>query len=60
MAAGSRTFAEVGHGTLDIPAILTAADSAGVEWLIVEQDVCPGDPFDSITKSYNWLKNHGR
>ena len=60
MAAESRTFAEVGHGTLDIPAILTAADNAGVEWLIVEQDVCPADPFDSITKSYNWLKNHGR
>lgn len=60
MAAGSRTFAEVGHGTLDIHAVLKAADTAGTKWLIVEQDVCAGDPFDSVTKSYNWLKQQGR
>jgi sugar phosphate isomerase/epimerase len=60
MAAGSRTFAEVGHGTLDIAAVLKAADAAGTQWLIVEQDSCQRDPFESVTMSYEWLKRHGR
>lgn len=60
MQAGTRTFAEVGHGTLDIPGIIAAADAAGTRWLIVEQDTCPGDPFDSVTKSFQWLKKAGR
>lgn len=60
MGAGEkRPFAEVGHGTLDIAGIIRTATANGAEFLIVEQDVCPGDPFDSITKSYTWLKQHG-
>ena len=35
--------------------VLTAAEKAGTEWLIVEQDNCPGDPFDSIKISYDYL-----
>ena len=35
--------------------LLTAAEKAGTEWLIVEQDTCPGDPFDSIKLSYDYL-----
>jgi sugar phosphate isomerase/epimerase len=48
-------FAEVGHGNLDWKKILASAQRAGVEWLIVEQDDCPGDPFDSIRKSFDYL-----
>jgi sugar phosphate isomerase/epimerase len=41
-------FGEVGSGTLNFPAIFEAAQSAGVDALIVEQDSCPRDPFDCI------------
>jgi sugar phosphate isomerase/epimerase len=60
MGAGAkRDFAEVGHGTLDMAGVIKTATANGAEFLIVEQDVCPGDPLDSITKSFNWLKQHG-
>lgn len=48
------TFAEVGSGVLDWPSILAAAKEVGTQWYIVEQDSCPGDPFESIKIS---LKN---
>jgi sugar phosphate isomerase/epimerase len=48
-------FAEVGSGTLDFKAILSAAGHAGVEHVFVEQDQTPGDPLDSIKKSYTYL-----
>lgn len=56
MAPGSRTFAEVGHGTLDIPAILSAARAAGAQWFVVEQDVCQRPPLESVRMSYEYLK----
>lgn len=49
-------FAEIGHGNLDWPRILAAAAEAGCEWYIVEQDRCPGDPFDSLRMSFEYLK----
>ncbi len=49
-------FGEVGYGNLDWDRIIAAAERAGTEWLVVEQDVCPGDPFVSIQKSYDYLK----
>jgi sugar phosphate isomerase/epimerase len=49
------TFKEVGTGTLDIPAVLSAADSAGVQHYFVEQDQTPGDPIASLRKSYEYL-----
>lgn len=55
-----KSFAEVGEGTLDWPEIFKAADQAGVEWYIVEQDICPRPPLESIAISFNNLKNMGR
>lgn len=55
-ANGERLFAEVGHGNLNIPEILVAAEAAGCQWFIVEQDICPSDPFDCITRSLDYLK----
>ena len=53
-------LSEVGEGTMDFPAILDAAvESAGAQWIIVEQDFCPGDPFDSAAKSRENLKRMG-
>ncbi|MDZ4717030.1 MAG: sugar phosphate isomerase/epimerase [Roseiflexaceae bacterium] len=55
-----RTFAEVGQGTLDIPGIIAAADAAGAEWLIVEQDRCQRPALESIRMSREYLKSLGR
>lgn len=50
------TFQEVGSGSLDFPGILKAAESAGVKHYFVEQDQTPGDPVDSLAKSYRYLR----
>lgn len=49
-----QTFAEVGTGVIDFVPILNWCRSSGVEWYAVEQDICPGDPMDSLQIS---LKN---
>ena len=36
---------------------LACAATAGVDLFIVEQDQCPGSPFDSLKISYDYLKN---
>ena len=51
-----QSFAEVGHGILDWDAIHEAAMDAGVEIYAVEQDQCPGDPFESAQKSFEFLQ----
>lgn len=55
---GSITMTEVGNGNLDWPRIVGAAEHSGCEWFIVEQDICPGDPFDSLKKSFEYIKNN--
>lgn len=49
------SFKEVGHGSLDFPAILKAATAAGVQHYFVEQDQTPGDPLASLRESYTFL-----
>ncbi len=51
-----KAFAAVGTGVLDFPAILSFCASAGVEWYVVEQDVCPGNPLDSLAVSLENLE----
>lgn len=51
-------FAEVGYGNLDWRRIVQAADASGCEWYIVEQDTTPGDPFDSLRMSYDYIRQH--
>jgi len=51
-----RSFTEVGNGVIDFPKIFTHAQEAGLKYWFVEQDKCPGDPFDSITKSIGYIK----
>lgn len=53
------TFAEVGEGTLDWPAILEASESAGVEWHCVEQDRCDRPPLESVRLSVEHLRSWG-
>jgi sugar phosphate isomerase/epimerase len=56
-ADGQQQMAEVGEGNMNWEGILGACRKAGVEWFIIEQDVCQRDPFESLGIS---LKNlHG-
>ena len=52
---GKAAFSEVGHGSLDFPGILKAAQASGVEHYFVEQDHTPGDPIASLRQSYDYL-----
>jgi sugar phosphate isomerase/epimerase len=54
MPAGA--FQEVGSGSPDFSAIPKAGPGAGVKHYIVEQDQTPGDPLESLRKSFNYLK----
>jgi len=49
---------EIGKGNLDFKGIISAAESSGCKWFVVEQDTCPGDPFDSLEISFNYIKEH--
>jgi sugar phosphate isomerase/epimerase len=49
-------FTEVGNGVIDFKRIFAKAKEAGMKHFFVEQDICPGDPFDSITTSLHNLK----
>ncbi|CAA9581063.1 MAG: Inosose dehydratase [uncultured Truepera sp.] len=48
-------WADVGSGTLDWNALLSASRAAGAEWFVVEHDK-PKDPLTSIRNSANYLK----
>jgi len=48
-------FREVGHGVIDIKAVLQEAAKAGVQHYFVEQDATPGDPLVSLRQSYEYL-----
>lgn len=47
---------EIGNGNLNWPSIIAAAERSGTQWFIVEQDTCPGDPFDSVRQSFEFIK----
>ena len=51
-----KTFAEVGNGILDWPAIFKASEAAGAKWYIVEQDRCQRPPLESVKISFENLK----
>lgn len=55
--AGQIVFSEIGNGNLDWKKIIAAAEKSGCEWFIVEQDDCPGDPFDSLRQSFDYIKD---
>ena len=50
-----RSFAEVGSGILDWPAIHRASLQAGVEWYCVEQDVCQRPSMESARLSLQYI-----
>lgn len=52
-------MAEVGEGNLSWDNLIKACQETGVEWCVVEQDICPGDEFESLAISYNNLRKMG-
>lgn len=50
------SFTEVGNGIIDFKTIFKHADKAGMKYFFVEQDKTPGDPFNSISQSFNYIK----
>ena len=48
-------MAEIGSGNLNWKKIVATAEKSGCQWFIVEQDVCPADPFDSLKKSFEYI-----
>jgi sugar phosphate isomerase/epimerase len=53
-----KMFTEVGNGIIDFKKIFAHANKAGLKYFFVEQDICPGDPFDSITQSITYIKKN--
>lgn len=49
---------EIGAGNLDFRKIIAAAEASGCQWFVVEQDVCPGDPVDSLAQSYEYIREN--
>jgi sugar phosphate isomerase/epimerase len=54
----AHSFTEVGNGVVDFKKIFQHKDTAGFQYFFVEQDKCPGDPFNSITTSINYIKKN--
>jgi sugar phosphate isomerase/epimerase len=54
----NRGFTEVGNGIIDFKKIFKQANKAGLKYFFVEQDKCPGDPYDSITQSIGYIKKN--
>lgn len=51
-------FTEVGNGVINFKEIMKHKEKAGLKYFFVEQDKCPGSPFDSITKSISYIKKN--
>jgi sugar phosphate isomerase/epimerase len=54
-----REFTELGQGVIDFDAVISTSKEIGIQWGLVEQDVCKRPPFESISMSYEFLKNKG-
>jgi len=54
-----RSFAEVGEGILDWDDIFAACEGVGVQWYLVEQDVCKRPSMESARVSFENLKARG-
>lgn len=57
-AEGKLVTLELGLGDVPLEKVITAAEQAGVEWLVVEQDNCQKAPLTSVENSFNWVKEH--
>ena len=47
---------ELGRGHVPLQAALEVAQTAGVEWFLLEQDACVGNALDSVRISLEWWR----
>lgn len=53
-------MAVIGEGNINFDRVFEKAESAGTEYMLVEQDDCYGEnPFDCLKRSYEYLKSRG-
>lgn len=58
--AFGRKMAVIGEGNINFDRVFEKAESAGTEYMLVEQDDCNGeDPFDCLKRSYDFLRSRG-
>lgn len=58
--AYGKKMAVLGEGNINFDRVFTAAEAAGTEYMLVEQDDCNGeDPFDCLARSYAYLRSRG-
>lgn len=53
-----RSYTEVGSGSIDYKQIFAKARLSGMKHFFVEQDVIKIDPYESITRSFQHVKNN--
>jgi sugar phosphate isomerase/epimerase len=53
-----KEFTEVGSGTIDYKEIFKSKDVSGMEYFFIEQDKTKIPVYDSITKSFNYVKKN--
>lgn len=55
-----RKYAVIGEGNINFDAVAAAAEAAGTEYMLVEQDNCyDEDPFECLKRSCQYLKAMG-
>ncbi|MBR5783517.1 MAG: sugar phosphate isomerase/epimerase [Clostridia bacterium] len=53
-------MAPIGEGNINFDRVFAAAEKAGTQYMLVEQDNCNGeDPFDCLKRSYDFLTSRG-
>ena len=58
--AFGQVMSVVGEGNINFDRVFTAAEAAGTEYMLVEQDNCgEDDPFDCLRRSYEFLRSRG-
>ncbi len=58
--AYGKKMAVLGEGNINFDRVFEKAETAGTEYMLVEQDDCYGeDPFECLKRSYEYLKSRG-
>ena len=58
--AYGRKMAVIGEGNINFDRVFEKAEAGGTRYMLVEQDDCNGeDPFDCLTRSYQYLRSRG-
>lgn len=55
ITAHTPKFVEIGTGNLNLDAIYNKCKQTGVEYIVIEQDICERDPRESMAISYKNL-----